>query len=419
MAEEAELDLDEELSELDTRVERLRALYEQYFLGIEKLEPTVPRKDVERRIWVLRRVKFRNTAKRFKFNVITQRFNTFQQYWARICREIENGTYKRHMLKAEKAFGEDALAIAAKKRKAAKKEVVEAPPSSEPATLPPVPRDSLDQMLGIKPTQLPPAAAQRQTQAPAAARPSKFVRERLDLDIDDLLGGGAAPISKRPPGPVGPGRPATVAPPPASGPPVARPVGSKPAPPAVGPMAGARPRLPKGMTPVPSALPPPAPSAPSHDKPRPPPIPSRAPPPIPSRAAPPVPSTRPGVASSPRPAVPAPPPSNPRAAPPPPASPPARPARPAVPPPVAARPPAAARAPSPAASLSDDRLRELHTRLVDAKRQTKEGTSVSVDSLGKQLRAAEEKLRKQHGNRKIDFDVVIKDGKAILKPIVK
>lgn len=69
--------------------------------------------------------------------------------------------------------------------------------------------------------------------------------------------------------------------------------------------------------------------------------------------------------------------------------------------------------------MSDDRLRELHTRLVDAKRQTKEGTSVSVDSLGKQLRAAEDKLRKQHGNRKIDFDVVIKDGKAIVKPIVK
>ncbi len=70
MAEEAELNLDEELDELENRLERLRALYEQYFLGIEKLEPSVPRKDVERRIWVLRRVKFKNTGKRFKFNVL-------------------------------------------------------------------------------------------------------------------------------------------------------------------------------------------------------------------------------------------------------------------------------------------------------------------------------------------------------------
>jgi len=96
-------ELDNALAELETRVERLRALYEQYFLGIERLEPAVPRKDVDRRIWQLRREKIRNTAKRFKLQTIIQRYNTLQMYWQRICREIDRGTYRRHVLRAERA----------------------------------------------------------------------------------------------------------------------------------------------------------------------------------------------------------------------------------------------------------------------------------------------------------------------------
>jgi len=37
------------LKELEERLDRLRATYEQYFLGFEKLEPTIPRKEVDRR----------------------------------------------------------------------------------------------------------------------------------------------------------------------------------------------------------------------------------------------------------------------------------------------------------------------------------------------------------------------------------
>ena len=83
-----QVELDVALEELETRLERLRALYEQYFMGIERIEPAIARKDVDRRIYVLRREKIRNTAKRFKLQTIIQRYNTFQQYWQRICREI-------------------------------------------------------------------------------------------------------------------------------------------------------------------------------------------------------------------------------------------------------------------------------------------------------------------------------------------
>ena len=92
------------VSELETRVDRLRALYEQYFMGIERMVPAVPHKDVERRIQVLRKEQIRNTAVRFRFQMILQRYNTYQSHWQRICRQIEEGTYKRDMLRAQRRF---------------------------------------------------------------------------------------------------------------------------------------------------------------------------------------------------------------------------------------------------------------------------------------------------------------------------
>lgn len=110
-------EVDQALEELESRIERLKALYEQYFMGIEKLEPLVPRKDVDRRVQILRREQVRNTAQRFKFNTLVQRYNSFQQYWARVAREIENGTYHRDVARAAARFGaKDALTIFGKKQ---------------------------------------------------------------------------------------------------------------------------------------------------------------------------------------------------------------------------------------------------------------------------------------------------------------
>lgn len=110
-------EVEQALEELESRIERLKALYEQYFMGIEKLEPLVPRKDVDRRIQILRREQVRNTAQRFKFQTLVQRYNSFQQYWARVAREIENGTYHRDVARAAARFGaKDALTIFGKKQ---------------------------------------------------------------------------------------------------------------------------------------------------------------------------------------------------------------------------------------------------------------------------------------------------------------
>ena len=98
-----------DVEELEPQVERLKSLYQQYFMGIEKLPPLVLRKKVDRTIWKLRRIRFPNTALRFKFQQIIQRYNTYQQYWARVMREIERGTFKGHVARAAKRFGADAV----------------------------------------------------------------------------------------------------------------------------------------------------------------------------------------------------------------------------------------------------------------------------------------------------------------------
>lgn len=89
------------LAEAEVRLERLRALYEQWFQGVERLEPAVPAKDVERRMWALRKVQaqVRNTAMRFKFQTLWQRYNTYQTYWRRVGRQIEEGTYRRDVMR--------------------------------------------------------------------------------------------------------------------------------------------------------------------------------------------------------------------------------------------------------------------------------------------------------------------------------
>jgi hypothetical protein len=91
--EAAEFDLT--LKDLETRLDRLKALYEMYFQGIERIEPAVPRKQVDRMFELLRREQPRTTHLRFRYQSLLQRYTTLQTYWRRITRQIEEGTYRR------------------------------------------------------------------------------------------------------------------------------------------------------------------------------------------------------------------------------------------------------------------------------------------------------------------------------------
>ena len=111
------LTIEEELTELDHKLHRLKIEYDQYFLGAMKREPFVLRGDVQRTITRFMSSPPRRPALKFRLNSITARFHSFRSLWGRTIREIEAGTYKRHRFRQrlqEQAEPEAPRASAAK-----------------------------------------------------------------------------------------------------------------------------------------------------------------------------------------------------------------------------------------------------------------------------------------------------------------
>jgi len=92
-------EVEQAVDSLETKIDRIRALYNQYFLGIEKIEPLIPRKEVNRLLVALRRERIRNTALRFRFQQQVQRYQTLQSHWTRVARQIEEGTYRQDVMR--------------------------------------------------------------------------------------------------------------------------------------------------------------------------------------------------------------------------------------------------------------------------------------------------------------------------------
>ncbi|MCC6554393.1 MAG: hypothetical protein IT372_15555 [Polyangiaceae bacterium] len=398
-------EIERELDELETRIERLRALYEQYFMGIERMEPQIPRKDVDRRIWVLRREQIRNTGLRFKFQMLIQRYNTFQQYWGRISREIENGTYRRDVVRAANRIGaQEALTIVGRKR-------------AEKFAL---------------------LAEHQKERAHAHGR----AEEEVEVSDDDLIDEAPTPVSRRPPPraaeppapppPVPPRAASAAAATPPPEPPAAAPRAVEPpAPPKPAPLGGlwggfskaarapAQPEAPGASQGRDAAKPAATPAAPGQAAParsrvaelaeqmRAQRAASKTPGPAPAPAVASAPAATPAVASAPAPAA-----SQPRAAPPP--------ARPPAPAPAPARPTAPSSPGARPDDIPEQRLRQIYSKYVEAKRAANESTAgVTYERLAESLRAQAVKLRASNPARSVDYEVVTKDGKTVLKPILR
>jgi hypothetical protein len=87
----------------------------------------------------------------------------------------------------------------------------------------------------------------------------------------------------------------------------------------------------------------------------------------------------------------------------------------------AARPaPPAQRPPARDDELPEQRLRQIYAKYVETKRAAHESTAgVTYERLAESLRAQAAKLRATNPAKSVDYDVVVKDGKTLLKPILK
>lgn len=89
-----------QVSDIELKIKALRIRYEQYFAGVEKRAPIREREDLERELRQLNKRKIMQTELRYKFQNLSSSFHTYQGMWERIQREMDEGSYHRHVKKA-------------------------------------------------------------------------------------------------------------------------------------------------------------------------------------------------------------------------------------------------------------------------------------------------------------------------------
>ena len=103
--------IDARLTEMERKLERMRALYESFFLGIERSPPEVLRRDLNRQILEMQQVPIGNASLRFRYQSLTQRWVLLITYWNRTVREIEAGTFSRDVAKAKRRMAQHGSSV--------------------------------------------------------------------------------------------------------------------------------------------------------------------------------------------------------------------------------------------------------------------------------------------------------------------
>ena len=64
-------------------------------------------------------------------------------------------------------------------------------------------------------------------------------------------------------------------------------------------------------------------------------------------------------------------------------------------------------------------MKSLYERFVNAKTRNNESVNINYEKLAGKVAGMIPELQKKHAGKQIDFEVVVRNGKVALKPVVK
>lgn len=94
------------LSEMEKKMDRLRSMYESYFMGMERIPPDTARREMNRMMLEMQQVSIVASALRFRFQSLSQKWVLQSTYWNRTMREIEAGTFRRDVARTQRHLAE-------------------------------------------------------------------------------------------------------------------------------------------------------------------------------------------------------------------------------------------------------------------------------------------------------------------------
>ena len=94
-----------ELDQIEHKMKTLEIAYEQYFSGLEKREPMKDREELTKRIRQFANRRIMQTDLRFKYQNLATRFHSYNGYWERILKLMDEGKYHRNASQTMKPVG--------------------------------------------------------------------------------------------------------------------------------------------------------------------------------------------------------------------------------------------------------------------------------------------------------------------------
>lgn len=101
-------EIKQDLDNIERKIEQLKIEYEKFFVGITKVEPITMKNQIVQLIKKHATTQFNNVMLSFRYKNLLARFLTYQEYWNRILKLIEEGKNPKDYRKIYEKFIQEA-----------------------------------------------------------------------------------------------------------------------------------------------------------------------------------------------------------------------------------------------------------------------------------------------------------------------